>query len=257
VTLLAAKALLALGALHSVRMQGARMAYPEMLGIVSVSQLGKYVPGGVMHFLGRGWMYSRRGMGLAASGRAMIVENIWQWTAALLVGLGFLAAANAHRNVWLQGLSADLMVVIGPLSAAGLACWWWVSRVTEARLGSRESPLRTSRLRLGIAYFTAWSLMGLSFLVLWPVEFQLGDVVLAIGAFAASSIAGFAVPVAPAGLGVREAALVVTTAGRLSADEAVIAAGLNRLVWIGSELLLASVAYAIFKVKGDGEQGRT
>lgn len=222
------------------------MSFAEMLRIVSVSQLGKYAPGGVMQFLGRGWLYSRQGMSLGAASRAMLIENIWQWSAAVFLGIGLLCTARLDPAVLQLGQISLPAFSVTALISIGVAflAWWWCSSVAEARLVSPECSSRIPRMQLGLSYMIAWVLLGISFLALWPVDFTGRDLILATGAFASSSAAGFVVPIAPAGLGVREAALVLTTAGRLDAEEAAIAAGLNRLVWIGIELLLAGCMIA-------------
>ena len=62
-----------------------------------------------------------------------------------------------------------------------------------------------------------------------------------VGSVALATVAGFVVPIAPGGLGVREWVLWTALASSIDGDRAVVAAIVLRLAWIVGELVAAAV----------------
>lgn len=237
--LLAGKALLAVGSWYSVRSQGVSITYGSVFAMVSLSQLGKYAPGPVLHLFGRGWLYSKRGIKLESITRALFLENVWQWLAAALVGASLLLFMSGSRTAISQLAPARLALVFG----CGLASWWAVAYWLRNRFAPTDVASLYPGWRLLAILTVAWICFGLSFYALWPDNPGFHELVLATGAFSAASLAGFLAPFAPAGLGVREAALVATTAQTLTAEQAIAVAAISRLVWILGEMVLAGSSY--------------
>jgi len=77
ILLLIGKAFLVKLVQYSVNCEGWYPTYPEILGVYGLSSLGKYLPGGIWHFVGRFGIYKMNGLSAKASTRSMILENIW------------------------------------------------------------------------------------------------------------------------------------------------------------------------------------
>ena len=96
-----------------------------------------------------------------------------------------------------------------------------------------------------------WGFLGVSFLAVSCAVGLHGpfveDALLLTGAAAWATTAGFIVLVAPAGLGVRELALLYLLAFRYAGPEAIVAALLLRIVWTGTEVVLADELCAILQ----------
>jgi len=244
IALVLGKAMIAVNGLHSVRSQGARMSYLSMLAISSVSQLGKYVPGSVLQFAGKGWMYSARGMGAAAIGRALVIENVWQWIAAATIGVVLILLSASVVPLRLSTLG--VLSCVGALGVIALAsryfdtwCRSWIDTAAAGWWPSRAWMLMIPCL--------AWIMFGLSFAAIWPEPLDVSRIALAIGAFAIAALAGFLVPIAPAGLGVREVVIVATVVPVLATEQAISLAALSRAIWIVVEVVMAALSLVLLK----------
>jgi hypothetical protein len=66
-----------------------------------------------------------------------------------------------------------------------------------------------------------------------------------VGSVALATVAGFVVPIAPGGLGVREWVLWTALASAIDRERAVVAAIVLRLAWIVGEVVAAALLVAI------------
>jgi len=240
--LIAGKALLGISAHHAVRLQENPLGFKSVMAMVSLSQLGKYIPGGIWHFLGRAAMYASHGMSSRGIARSLILENVWQWSGALFVGVLFLMYA------WYPDLHVPVGRPFGMtvLVIVAVAVWWpfygWMRGRLAADAITAPSPWTILALQAG-----AWLCFGVSLWALLPASPPVVDAIgLAIGAFAISTLAGFLVPLAPAGLGVRELVLVAALSRQFSIDQAAVCAGLSRFAWLAVELALAAGLYRFY-----------
>lgn len=207
-----------------------------MPGIAFTPQLGKYVPGKIASIAGAVWLLRRCGLRGAAATAGILLQT------GLGTALGLLTAvpltlwppvANRLPGAWLW---------CGLLVAAGLTLLH--PRVFEAllnralRLAGRE-PL-TLLPRLG-RYFQAagvllghWALMGLALFLACRAfaDVPLGWLPVLIAAAGLSATVGFLALFAPAGLGVREAILLVVLSGVLSETDAALVTVAMRLLSI-------------------------
>ena len=234
-SLVAGKILLSRSAADAVAAQGVAMPFLTAWSFVSLSQLGKYIPGGFWHLLGRGGLYSSIGMDLKTISKALLLENIWQWLAALLIGIAFVLPY--HVPMISAKVQTPLLVLAG--SAAALLAWYFVLGCFHRRLTADDSDPSAHATRALTIQVGAWFCFGFSLWSLFPIAPSLGSLGLGVGAFAIAAFAGFIVPVAPAGLGVREAALAAALLPILTIEQAAICAGLNRVAWLAVELSLA------------------
>lgn len=246
--LLAAKGFLSFGSWLALAAQGKGLSFGSVLTMVSISQLGKYAPGAVVHLLGRGWLYSRVGVPLEATTRALILENVWQWMAAALVGALFLATIDLGSGRF----HSDAFLRVSAIAGIGALGWLVVNGLIRRRLVPSRDRLNMIKWASLASLSTAWVLCGLSLYAIWPGPHSIAGFCLATGAFAIASVAGFLAPFAPAGLGVREAVLVAVTAPVLSVDQALGLAAISRGIWIVGEVLLAGVAWQLARLRASG-----
>ena len=96
-----------------------------------------------------------------------------------------------------------------------------------------------------------WLLLGLSQVAviqaLVPAGLPLSAWPLAVASVALATVAGFAVPVAPGGLGVREWVLWTGLGSALDHNLAVVSALALRLAWIVGELIAAAALWPFFR----------
>jgi hypothetical protein len=226
---------------------GSPLPVTSGMRVFFLGQLGKYLPGSVWPVLaqmelGRGYKVPRR-----SSGAAVMILML------LLVGTGLLVAALAlpllgddalRRYGWVLSVLPVAAVLLYPpvlnrLLAAGL------------RLARREPMPHPLSLR-GVLGAVGWGLVGwvLYGVHIWILAHMLGVhgaglLARSIGAFAASWSVGFLVVIAPAGGGVREAALIVLLGTGVGAARATVIAVVSRLLltvgdlgWGGAVALL-------------------
>src|SRR5690606_36057873 len=122
--------------------------------------------------------------------------------------------------------------------------------IWQRALLTRYARLAWPPLRAVVAQAGIWLLLGLGF---WVLARGCGlDVgpVFAIGLFAAGYAVGFMVPIAPAGLGVRDAVLTLGLMPYVPAGEALAVTVMARMVYLVVDLALALGQDAVFALLG-------
>jgi uncharacterized membrane protein YbhN (UPF0104 family) len=214
---------------------GPRLPFLAAIRIYMVANLGRYVPGKVLQLVGLTWLARREGVpGPVALGAAVIGHAI------ALIGAGCIGAGtllNApppwNRLGWvLLGMGFVLVVVTSvPRTAVILQRFWLrLARVDEQDLALARG-LRGFGARWTMRYGLNWTLYALGF---WLFAVGLGgqlSVWDAAPAFAAAYVAGYLALFAPAGIGIREASLVVFLGASVGPEPALALAVAARL-WI-------------------------
>jgi uncharacterized membrane protein YbhN (UPF0104 family) len=234
-----------------LRDQGVRVTWFAGLRSYFVSQFGKYIPGKVAVIVIRVAMLGKPGTRLAV-GVTATYETLTSMAAGALVGvlclpyLGVLPAEVSANVVFLFAFAA-LPVGLGLLHKLAV-------RMTAKNRGPDARPLHspsTFLLAQGLLHGAAgWCLLGVSLeLVIrgvipdppaWDGPAYLGD----LAAICLAYVSGFAVLVAPGGLGVREFVLKVMLTPRFAGPvdaavaegQAVVVALVLRLTWSVMEL---------------------
>jgi glycosyltransferase 2 family protein len=244
--LLSAKLLLIEGSRASVQSEGIWLPFWKFLSIFSLTSLGKYLPGGMWHLVGRYGAYRGEKIDNNHSLRAMVAENIWINTSALVVGLVALLLLN--REV-LLAYNINLIVTQAFLIAIGLAVAWVIGMlITQRYVQSPRKLQPLPLLRVMVVYFSAWILFSLSYGWLFPTV-DLSTLKLAMGAFPLSWFIGTVIIFAPAGIGVRELALTVFYNATEYASLALILASVHRVLWVLAELTLGLVTISVDTLK--------
>ena len=71
------------------------MPYTEALAITTVSQLGKYLPGGLWHLAGKFGFLKIKGISTKKTTQVMVIENLWLLSSAGVVGVVALLASSS------------------------------------------------------------------------------------------------------------------------------------------------------------------
>lgn len=216
--------------------------------IWAVSSLGKYIPGKVWAIAGMAIMAQRAGCApWAATASAILMQG-------LAVGTGVVAVALAGVETLEQrypGVRIGLWI-LAAASAVGVLIMVspTVARLVLRRLApaeeSRAPRVPTVVLSIAINLF-AWVGYGVAFWLL--SRGLLPDAVvplrLAVGAFAASYLAGLLFLVAPGGLVVRESVLTLMLQGAIGLAPAAALAVASRLMLTMTEVGIA-VPFLVF-----------
>lgn len=235
VAALALTALYVVGTLLSWRTVLADLGSPLRLRdatpLFVVSQLGKYVPGGVWNVvaaaeLGAGHRIPRR-RSASAMAVAVLVSLVTGGVVALIaVGL---APTARDSYAWVVALVPLLVVLLVPAVLNRLLAW----ALRVARREPLEHPLTTHGTGVAVGWsLVAWLAAGAQ---VWVLATAVGmpattrTFALCVGGYALAWVVGFLVVVAPAGLGAREVVLGAVLAGQLDRGSVIAVVLLSRI----------------------------
>jgi uncharacterized membrane protein YbhN (UPF0104 family) len=225
---------------------GMKLPGMDALRVFWVSQIGKYIPGSVWPVLTQMEMAKDRGYSrtrsFTASVVAMIVPVVTSGVIAAV--LMVLQTPEAMRTYWyvLVAIPVGVIVLLPPVLR-------WVLQ-TLGRLTHRTMETDSLNGR-GILLSVLWSVgtwvaygfhsvVMLDSLTNAPVS-----PLLAAGAFAMSWVAGFLFIPAPAGVGVREAVLILALGGALLQDDAFAFAIVSRVLLIAVDAVSALIGVVL------------
>lgn len=256
VATLAAKLALGENARVAAGRHGIDLTWAQATRLYNLSQLGKYVPGSVWQFVGRGVSYRERGARLGDIRDALLTESLWVIGGAAVVGLALggtavlpavASAVDGRTGVWL--VAGTAVVVVAVLTVVAV-------RGRRARARALEYTRRAVPTpRAVLTQALVWGLLGTGFWcfclaadvsVSWPY---------AVGLFSAAYALGFVVLLAPAGLGVRDAVLVAGLLPVTGAETGLLVAVVARLVYLLVELVLVAAGELIQAVGTRGSRG--
>jgi uncharacterized membrane protein YbhN (UPF0104 family) len=232
--------------------------YPALRAYL-ISHLGKYVPGKAMVVVMRAGLVVPYGARPATAAFATLYETlVMMASGALVAGFGFAIGSGASTRVSVPvfggrkiesplalmgfGLGLAFLVVVWPSVFPKLTS---LARVPLPNVGVDALPRFSLGLLIeGLAWsLVGWILLGLSQVAviraISPAGLMPGDWPLAIASVAMATVAGFVVPIAPGGLGVREWVLWTALGSAIDSDLAVVAALLLRLAWVMGEVIAA------------------
>jgi glycosyltransferase 2 family protein len=242
--------LCAVGALWVIGVLSAAYAWAALLGgdhrlehgaAAIVSQIAKYIPGGVWQASGQLGLARSAGVQLQRSAVAFTVQALMQAVAACTFG-AIVAVTWSSGAGWLRAL-------IGLASVLSLVLvdrrWmvWILHKIPRTRDASGDlvPPQRTILLTYGSSVVTIATL-GIGYLIVLGSFGAVDDPWLVVGAFALAWLVGFLLVPLPSGLGAREAVLVAILHGTFPSSVLVAASVYQRVALIATEGLLALVA---------------
>lgn len=252
--LLVGKFVIVAAAALSLTSLGEKADFRWLTRLYSVTQLGKYVPGGVWQFVGRGVGYRMEGLTVQNIFAALSLEN-----AALILGsfwFGFLLSL-ASRARWITG---PLALSWAP--ALLLTVLYFLLKPPRRFLSHQASGAdncprvsRSGRVLLLLLQGGIWALLGLSFyLALLGVGIHSVPPADAAGAFALSWLAGFLAVFVPGGIGVREGVLGFLLAQHVEAPVVFAGALVGRLLWVVIEVVMVGLSYVLtIRTPAEGE----
>jgi glycosyltransferase 2 family protein len=232
----------------SLRSIGVRITLASSIRILTVAQFAKYLPGNVGHHVGRVLLAKKAGIAGQPTLVSMVIDSVAVVGAAAIWTLPSysLALFLAERSqIDFIGTSllvfaiTTLLVIflfVGPLRSR--------FRTALASLAEFSDPSRLGLL-LGVLLAHSVSFVAGGY-VLYVIAGSLADsssivpdlLFNFVGIYSAAWLLGFLLPGAPAGLGVREACLLIGLSPMLGEQNALIAAALLRLVTTATDGLV-------------------
>ena len=220
-----------------------------------ISHLGKYVPGKALVVVMRVALSAPAGARKATAAYATFYETFVMMAAgAILATAGFLAVGAKRRDLAIAaGLAGIFLIVVLPRVFRLLSRFLTLPfRTVDATAAMPRLSLRVLGFGLAAAALS-WCFLGASQVALLRIFATSESALTAwtwmgvITAVAFATVAGFAVPISPGGLGVRELILAeAITPAVGDSDRAILAAVLLRLVWIVAEIV-AAAAWSVYR----------
>lgn len=234
--------------LHSL---GNQLDYRSSLGILTISQLAKYLPGNVGHHFGRVLLARRVGVDTDIAITSIGLDTMLAVSASVFCALGaaqFLPEISARYGIAV-GRNLAVALVVGAL-AVSVALAFSVPRthLTNATRRCRGLVARGNRLRSAMAWFQYLANFLLGATALGCISATLAPQALPafsslIGIYSIAWLIGFLIPGAPAGLGVREALLVLGLSPALGQDAATATTALFRVVTVAGDGMAFAIGY--------------
>lgn len=201
----------------------------EAAGVFLVSQAGKYVPGAIWPVVAQAEFARAHGLSRArAVTGSLVAMAVGVATAGVVGGIALVAFSDGSVADYWWALAVALALVVVLVPAVLTRLLGLALRLT--RRGG-EVPRIGGKAMAASAAWSAlnWTLLGAhAWLLLRALGGEGASYGIATGAFALAWLVGFLVVLAPAGVGPREAALVVLLAGVATRPEALALALVSR-----------------------------
>ena len=242
--ILGAKALLPLFMQCVVFSINKSMNFWTCFRIYTITQLGKYIPGNIWHFVGKAAAYKHQGFSAGNIKDALIIENIWLVLSAFVYGL-ILVLIFEYDLIKSFFFSYIFFLIIFIILA--LLCFIVSQKLLKIDFGKIFSDYKLNS-KIIIIQFFVWTLLGFGFVVLiTPFLPQEASIFMIVGLYAIAYSIGFITPFAPAGIGVREGVLAFGLMPYVSLEVVIIVSMANRLLYLLVEIILASVVQLVSK----------
>jgi len=218
------------------------VCWHESRRIYARTQIAKYIPGNVMQLVGRHVVGRQAGWSHVGLVLSSAVEMLMLLAVAAVVALIGLALTGI--DVGLLKIPV-LLALIAALVAGAYLAMRLIPRLLVGKWPEVADRLRSRKLRalwlVGLLYLAFFLAGGLVLLIVCEVVLEkpvdLGYWPLVFSLFAVGWTAGVITPGAPSGLGIREAVLVVGLSPIASPADAVLIAGLLRLLTVCGDVL--------------------
>ncbi len=229
------------------------VSYNKAFKIAYLAQLGRYLPGRIWQLFGMIYLAAKEGITKEEATVSFILSQLFATPPGLLIVVTYLfvlETAAKYRDyiafawVGVAAMAAFLVVFLMPRLLR--ACINFATKLM------RQTPIEfTLEKKVGMKvlffYFVTWNLYGVSFYlfllsILPGYDFSLIEI---IGAWTLAYLVGYWAIVLPAGIGAREAALVILLAPIIGAERAGIAVIGARLWSMLGEVICTILAWRV------------
>ncbi len=226
-------------------------SYSQALSNVSLTQIGKYLPGNIGNFVGRVELARKMGAERRLAIIALLFESICIFLASIFL-LGFIfVTGHSLLNRYIPDELVEytmslggvliLAVVVAPLIFH--QCFRWMPTRLSVWFGISASEIVNSTAVYFVSIGSTIFSLALGGVSLFAVIFGLGetselDLLTCISVFTSAWVIGYISPGSPGGIGVRDAILVAGLSPYLGPGGALTAAILHRIVSVGGEMIM-------------------
>lgn len=222
-------------------------SYIQMFSIVTVSQLGKYIPGSIWQFAARVSSYKENALSNKKTAKVMIMENAWLVSGALAFGL-LMLSIQPPFDLFKGLIQFEIPALVWKILPFILFLIWVGGLLLLDAIFPAESKKFSFKRTawLIIAQTCSWASIGFSFFLIFS-NLSSHYLLQIIGGYAISWIAGFIFIFAPSGIGVREFVLVTLFSSFLPAEQIAAFSVVHRLIYTIADVLLGTGGFALQK----------
>ena len=224
---------------------GSRLPIAASSRILFLSQLGKYIPGSVWPYLAQVELGREHRVPRQRSAAVSVLAVMIVLISGLVVAAATIpwSSPAATRRYWPVFVAVPVLAAVLHPSV--------LNRLLARALRMLKRPPLNDRISWrGIGTALAWAMLAwaTSGTSIWLLSTDVARVGVSsqaacVGAYALAWSAGFLFLIAPAGAGVREAAMVAALSPLMSTSAALTVALLSRLLTTGGDVLAAGVAF--------------
>lgn len=233
-----------------LRLFSQNLGWRQSTKIWLLSQIAKYLPGGIWNWVGRVYWCEREGVPKAETVGSIVLETVLMLLSGMIV---IFSVSVLGVDITLKGSRVlYLIAILGGLFVFLLALSTWTRGLNFALrlLGKGEMRFDFDNSRRGdilvllVLYILVAIISGISFylftLSIYPLPFA--ALLPIMGIHWISFILGFLSPFVPSGLGIRESTLALLLSYYLPTSAAIVISLLARIWLIIGELIGAAIA---------------
>lgn len=240
-----------------LRGMGVERPWRELVEIMAITQIAKYMPGNVGVHLGRAGMSIAKGIPSRPLVVSMLIETALAVGAALVIGLAGIALSSLGSSALVAELRDPLWISGLVLAAVTVAVvvFRYVARPLLQRIAPRHAgllatgptPTTPVLARTFSAYAVNYVFIGVGLTAMAHVMLPnvAHEPALLCASFALAWVAGFFTPGAPAGLGVREGLMLVILGTSYASADALALTIAFRLATMLGDIILFLAGYAL------------
>lgn len=240
---------------------GANISYYDNLNIYGKSQIAKYVPGNVFHYVGRHFLSKKYGFDNGIIINGIFAEIIMQIIVSAIIGLGTIALIDIGEFSFLNLSYYIILFSFIFIVVVIFVVFFKFSKPFKNWLNKNKlivplEKLNTKSLILEflialIIYALYCLLNGLNLWLLsysfWGITFS--AIPFIISGYAIAWLVGFITPGSPGGLGIREAMLILLLTTYVGESRALIISLLFRIISVVGDLLFFAITYIMQLIK--------
>lgn len=216
------------------------------------SNLYKYLPGNVMHYIGRNQIAVFSDTSHSQIAICTVLEVMVQAGSAFIVAailsFAFVVQWIRDNSIWLYAIAALLLLVaICVYFFLGSSIGTTLRKKVDIKI---TAELVKCLLQVGIYYIFYQIISGILFLFLinfMEIKISAAYFAAVIGVYCFAWLVGLITPGAPGGLGVREAMLTLLLSEMVGSEPIIAAVVLNRIITIVGDLLAYPLSLLTFR----------
>ena len=194
---------------------GVMIPLHEVNKVYCSANLYKYIPGGILSVLGRNRLaVDNEELSHSKVAAATVLEGVFFILAALVITLAYSSDYAVQELRQLDILPIVLATIAGIIIVIALVVYFTRHRIKRflesvGIKGVLKPPVLVKRAVAALVLANMWGFMFMWILALMGQPITPYIIMTVIGLFGLSWLVGFFVPIAPAGLGIREAAILM------------------------------------------------